>query len=148
MGQVKQVEVMTVKTSPRTVFQECTGSWHANVPVPKLQSTDGLTVLARTEIVAILVHYQPSYNTSHTMKPSDPVLLGDVALCCGIYPAGKVDISQHLATPGFPQSDLMRMLVHHVVKHSRPPDLKSSSNVSLPLAWITGPGKRTQLAGK
>ena len=25
--------------------------------------------------------------------------------CCGMYPAGKVDISQHLAIPGFPQSD-------------------------------------------
>ena len=52
-----------------------------------------------------MVHYQPSYNTSHTMKPSDPLLLADVALRCGMYPAGKVDISQHLATPGFPQSD-------------------------------------------
>ena len=31
------------------------------------------------------------------------------------------------------------------MKHSRPPDLKSSSNVSLPFAWITGPRKRTQL---
>ena len=30
-------------------------------------------------------------------------------------------------------------LVHCVVKYSRPPDLKSSSNVSLPFAWITGP---------
>ena len=33
-----------------------------------------------------------------------------------------------------------------VVKHSRPPDLKSTSNVSLPFALITGPRKRTQLA--
>ena len=32
----------------------------------------------------------------------------------------------------------MRTLVHCIVKHSRPPDLKSSSNVSLPFAWITG----------
>ena len=39
------------------------------------------------------------------MKPSDPLLLIDVALRCGMYPAGKDDISQHLATPGFPQSD-------------------------------------------
>jgi hypothetical protein len=33
----------------------------------------------------------------------------------------------------------VRTLVHCVVKYSRPPDLKSSSNVSLPFAWITGP---------
>ena len=39
------------------------------------------------------------------MKPSDPLLHADVALRFGMYPAGKVDISQHLATPGFPQSD-------------------------------------------
>ena len=48
---------------------------------------------------------QPSYNTSHTMKPSDPLLLADVTLRCGMYPAGKVDISRHLAIPRFPQSD-------------------------------------------
>ena len=71
-----------------------------------LQSSDGLTILANwLEIVTILVHYQPSYNTSHTMKPSDPLLLADVALRCGIYPTGKADISYHLVTPGFPQSD-------------------------------------------
>ena len=61
----------TVMTSPGPAFQECTGSCHENVPAPKavssgLRSTDGLTVLARIEIVAILVHYQPSYNTAHT----------------------------------------------------------------------------------
>ena len=58
-------------TSPGPAFQECAGSCHENVHTPKvvssdLQSIDGLTVLARIEIVAILVHYQPSYNTSHT----------------------------------------------------------------------------------
>ena len=26
-------------------------------------------------------------------------------MLCGMYPAGKVDISQHLAIPGIPQSD-------------------------------------------
>ena len=35
---------------------------------------------------------------THIMKPSDPLLLADVTLCCGMYPAGKVDISWHLAT--------------------------------------------------
>ena len=69
--------------------------------------TDGLTVLAWIEIVAI---YQPSYNTSHRikkfiMKPSDPLMLTDVTLCCGMYPACKVDIYRHLAIPGFPQSN-------------------------------------------
>ena len=40
---------------------------------------------------------------------------------------------------------LVQTLVHYVVKHSRPPDLKSSSNISIPCAWITGPCKWTQL---
>ena len=81
---------------------------HGNVPAPKwyhhnLRLTDGLTISDNwLEIVAILVHYQPSYNNSHTMKPSDPLLLADVALRCRVYPADKVDISQLLATPGFP----------------------------------------------
>ena len=78
-------------TSPGPAFQECTGSCHDNVPALKavssnLRSTDGLTELARIEIVANLVHYQPSYKTSHTMKPSDPLLLADVThlVCQGI----------------------------------------------------------------
>ena len=59
-----------------------------------MQSTDGLTVLANwLEIVTVLIHYQTYYNTSHTMKPSDPLLLTNVTLCCGMYPASKVDIS-------------------------------------------------------
>ena len=75
---------------------QCSGSCHENVPAPvssNLQAIDGLTVLAWIEIVAILVHYQPAYNTLHTMKPSEPLLLPNVTLRCGIYPAGKVDIS-------------------------------------------------------
>ena len=39
------------------------------------------------------------------MKPIDPLLLADVTLRCRMYPAGKVDISQHLAILRFPQSD-------------------------------------------
>ena len=89
-------------TLQEPAFQECTESCHENVPAPKavssdLQLTDGLTVLVRIEIVTVLAHYQPSYNTSHTVKPSDLLLLADVTLHCRIYPAGKVDISQHLA---------------------------------------------------
>ena len=58
---------------------------HAHFPSLKKCMSQGLgvssdlrSVLARIEIVVILVHYQPSYNTSHTMKPSDPLLLADV----------------------------------------------------------------------
>ena len=39
------------------------------------------------------------------MKPSDPLLLTDGTLRNGMYPAGKVAISQNLATPRFPQCD-------------------------------------------
>ena len=38
-------------------------------------------------------------------QPSDPLLLADGNLRCGMYPTGKIAISQHLAIPGFPQSD-------------------------------------------
>ena len=82
---------------------------------------------------------------THIMKSSDTLLLSDVILHCGMYPAGKFDIFQHLAIRRFPQSD------HTVNKpsadtgslcteaHGRPPDLKSLSNVSFSFAWITGP---------
>ena len=40
-------------------------------------------------------------------ETSDPLLLADGTLRCGMYPAGQVAISQHLATPGFPQCDQM-----------------------------------------
>ena len=100
---------------------------------------DGLTVLARIEIVAILLYYQPSCNASQPMKPSYSLLMADVTLCCGLYPSGKVDISRHLAITDSPRvtilsASLVRTLVHCVVKHSRSPDLKLSSNVSLPFA--------------
>jgi hypothetical protein len=39
------------------------------------------------------------------MKPSDPLMLADGTLRCGMYPAGKAAISQHLAAPGFSQCD-------------------------------------------
>ena len=78
------------------------------------------------------------------MKSSDPLLLADGNLHCGMYPAGKVAISRHLATPGFPQCDhtVSKLSadagsLHCIVNYSRPPDLKSSSNVSLTFAWIT-----------
>ena len=64
-------------------------------------STDGLTIGYRIEIVCrigtlstILKHY------TYTMKPSDPLVHAEAALCCRMYPTGKVDICRHLATPG------------------------------------------------
>ena len=66
-------------TAPGPAFQECTGSCLENVPAPKVVSsnlglTDGLTVLARIEIVTILVHYQTTLlHFTHAMKPSDPL---------------------------------------------------------------------------
>ena len=69
---------------------------------------------------------------------------------CTFYPnpmahtEGKVAIFRHLPPPGSPSVTILSassvwMLVHCVVKYSRLPDLKSSSNVSLPFVWITGP---------
>jgi hypothetical protein len=101
-------------TSPGPAFQECTGSCHENVPAPKGPKGGIIrSVIDRWSdcigqdrdsshlgtLSTILQHF------THTMKPSDPLLLADVSLRCGMYPADKVDISQHLAIPGFPQSD-------------------------------------------
>ena len=67
------------------------------------------------------------------------ILLADVTLRCGMYPAGKVDISRHLLLVifGFPRVTILlaspvRTLVHCVMKPRRPPDFKSSSNINLP----------------
>ena len=81
--------------------------WEYSLPKAvssNLGPTDGLTVLARIEIVAILVHYQPSYNTSHTQWTLVTLLLAEVTLWCGMYPAVKVVISHHL-TPRLLRSD-------------------------------------------
>ena len=86
----------TVMTSPGPAFHECTGSCHENVPAPKevssdLRSPDGLTVLSRINTFTILVYYQTSFNTSHTMKSSDPLLLlADVTLHCGCILQGML----------------------------------------------------------
>jgi hypothetical protein len=90
------------------------------------------------------INHPTNTSHTHTMKPSDLLLLAHGTLQSRMYHAGKVDISRHLAIPGFPQSNhtvgnSVQTLVHCVEKHSRPPDLKLTSNVSLPFAWITGP---------
>ena len=129
-----------VMHSPGPAFKECTGSCHENVPAPKAVSSvcdiDRWSdcIGYRIEIVCLFWYNinHPTTLHTHTMKPGDPLLLADGTLRCGMYPAGKVTIS--LATPVFPQCDHVQMLVHCVVKYSRPPNLKSSSNVSLPFS--------------
>ena len=108
-----------------------------------LWSTDGLTILAWIEIVTILVHINHPTKV-HTqwkliMKPGGPLLLTNVNLHCGRYPACKVDISWHAAFLRLSRVTIllassMQTLVHCVVRHSRPPDLNSSSIIRLPFA--------------
>ena len=93
-------------TSPVAAFQECTGSYQENFSATKmvpsnLGLTDDLTVLAQIEIVTIFIS---------TMKPSDPPLLADVTLRCGMYPAGKDEISQYLTIPGSPRHSVLEQI--------------------------------------
>ena len=82
-------------TSPGPALQKCTGFCHENVPtsnavISNLRSTDCIGQDRDSHHLGTLSNI---YNTSQTMKPSDPLLLPNVALRCGMYPAGKVDIS-------------------------------------------------------
>ena len=63
---------------------------------------------------------------------------------------GRIGLCSFYRPPGSPGVTLLsassvRTLGFIEMNHSRPPDLMSSSYVSLPFAWITGPRKRTQL---
>ena len=95
--------------SPGPAFQECTGSCYDNDPGPKAVSSvcdvDRWSdcIGYRIEIVCIIGTLSTILqHFTHTMKPRDPLLLADFTLRYGMYPAGKVDISQHLTIPGFP----------------------------------------------
>ena len=59
----------------------------------------------RIEIVCLIS--TPSYYTTlhYTHTHNKILLLADGALFCGMYPTGKVAISQQLVTPGFPKCD-------------------------------------------
>ena len=59
----------------------------------------------RIEIECLIGVLSTILHTSHTMKSSDPLLLVNGTFRCGMYPAGKVAISRHLVTPGFPRCD-------------------------------------------
>ena len=78
------------------------------------------------------------------MKLSNPLLLPMAFLHCGIYPSGKVAISWHLSFPQRCDHTIGKLsgntgsLRSEVVKYSRPPDLKSPSNVCLKLVGLQG----------
>ena len=81
-----------------------------------------------------------------TLQNSVTHCCSPMALCAsGCIPQAKLpSLDTYLATPRFPRVTILstssvRTLVHCVVKQSKHPDLKSSSNVSLPFAWIKGP---------
>jgi hypothetical protein len=50
-----------------------------------------MVCLYRLQDTWLIVHY--NYNTTHTMKPRDPLLLFNGTLCCRMSPTGKVAIS-------------------------------------------------------
>ena len=104
-------------TSLELAFQECIGSCYENVPTPKaissdLRSTDGLTVLARIEIVAILQHF----THNETQWPT--------AACRCHFALRDVSCRQR-QTPSHPR-----------VPSEWP--VPSVDAGSLPFAWITG----------
>ena len=83
-----------------------------------------------------------------------PLLLAKSALSCWMYPTAQIVFFPHLPIPGFPpewpycqQAQCRRRFT---VKHSksRPPDLKSSSKLNLPFAWITGPATDPSLKNR
>ena len=90
--------------------------------------------------------------TLHTHNETVTHCCSPMAICAaGCILQAKLPSLDTQPPPGSPRLTILsassvRTLVHCVVKYSRPPDLKSSSNVSLPFAWITGPRKRTHLS--
>ena len=83
--------------------------------------------------------------TLHTHNETVTHCCSPMAICAaGCILQAKLPSLDTQPPPGSPRLTILsassvRTLVHCVVKYSRPPDLKSSSNVSLPFAWITGP---------
>ena len=72
----------------------------------KLNQLQSLKIAIIYELFIYINGYHDILSTSlqhftHTMKPSDPLLLANGTLRCWMYPAANVAISQHLVTPGF-----------------------------------------------
>ena len=143
-------------TSPGPAFQECTGSCHVNVPAPKAvssqaainrwsdfigQDRDNHHLGTLSTILQHLTHNETQWPTA-TRRCR--FALHDVSC----RQSWHLSTPSHLRVPpewptvGKPSTDAGSLCSE---KHSRPPELKSSSNVSLPFAWITGPRKQTQL---
>ena len=135
-------------TSPGPAFQECTGSCHENVPATKAVSSDLQLIDTWSDffgqdrvschlgtLSTILKHFK--HNETHCCLPMSLQAAGCIL-------QAKLTSLNTQPSPGSPRVTILlaspvRTLVHCVVKHSRSPDLKSSSNVSLPFSWITGP---------
>ena len=83
-------------------------------------ATDGLTVLNRIEMT--------HYCLSMVLCDAECILQSKLTFL-NTYPSPS---SQRVIIPS---ACSVWMLVHYVVKHSRPPDFKSSSIVSLPFPW-------------
>ena len=85
----------------------------------------------------ILQHCTHNETVTHCCSP--------MALCAvGCIQQAKLPSLDPPSHPRVPSVTILsassvQTLVHCVVKYSRPPDLMSSYNVSLPFAWITGP---------
>ena len=74
-------------------------------------------------------------------------LLAKSALSCWMYPIDQITLSP---TPSHPwvRSPRVTILLASSVRmlvHFRPPDLKSSTKLSLPFAWNTGPATEPSL---
>ena len=111
--------------SHRPFFIEHQSSHNANVPAQK-------AVSSHTAIDRWFEWIGPDRDTYNESSLWNPVthcclLLANVTLCCRMYLACKVHISQHLAIPGFPQSD------HTVNKTSA--DAGSLCSEALQTSW-------------
>ena len=85
------------------------------------------------------LRYTRGYHLTHYIVHSaNPLLLVDSTLSCGMYPTIKVAITFHSPWVTAMLACSVWMLVHCTMKCSRPSDVKSSSKVNLPFAWITG----------
>ena len=121
-------------TLPGPAFQECTGSCHEYVPH---QRPYHLIRIGQDRDCRHL-------GTVSTIKPVTHCCLSMSLCAVGCILQTKLTSLDTYSSQDSPSVTILsaspvKTLVHCVMKHSRPPDLKFSSIVSLPFAWITWP---------